>query len=91
MDVSSKIATYVPCITLKLLFPTEKDFQGRWGVDDASTFCHEVESDFHLFACAGYRDLLENIDQSLHVSIDTLSEHAKKLIRVKEGLETVHA
>ena len=76
------------------MFPTKKNFQGRWGVDDTCTFCHEEENDVHLFACAGFSDLLENIKyedcMSLEVSMDKLSEYAKKLIRVKERLETIN-
>ena len=76
------------------MFPTKKNFQGRWGVDNACTFCHEEENDVHLFACAGFSDLLENIKyedcMSLEASMDKLSEYAKKLIRVKERLETIN-
>jgi hypothetical protein len=76
------------------MFPTKKNFQGRWGVDDTCTFCHEEENDVHLFACAGFSDLLENIKyedcMSLEVSMEKLSDYAKKLIRVKERLETIN-
>ena len=74
------------------MFPTKKNFQVRWGVDDTCTFCHEEENDVYLFACAGFIDLLENIkyEDCMSLAMDKLLDYAKKLIRVKERLETIN-
>ena len=71
------------------MFPTKDNFKGRWGTD--CTYCNCPETDMHLFACAGYGDLLEGISFDtfilLNSSIDDLSYGARCLIRVKERLE----
>ena len=71
------------------MLPTKDNFHGRWG--DECKFCPSLESDMHLFSCAGYRDLLEGINfdmfMTLDGSSDELSLGAKQLLRVKERLE----
>ena len=75
------------------MFPTKSNFKGRWGSDECS-YCGCVESDVHLFSCAGYNDLLGDIDfdvfMKLEVSMDVLSVGAKKLLQVVERLELLH-
>ena len=71
------------------MLPTKDNFHGRWG--DECKFCASLESDMHLFSCAGYRDLLEGINfdmfMTLDGSSDDLSLGAKQLLKVKERLE----
>ena len=76
------------------MFPTKNNFQGRWGKESECRYCSCIESDLHLFSCAGYRDLLEGINfdmfMSLNVTMDELSRGAKSLLKVKERLEVVN-
>ena len=71
------------------MFPTKDNFKGRWGSECA--YCEAVESDIHIFSCAGYSDLLGEVDMdrflTLNASIEELSLGAKKLLEVKERLE----
>ena len=71
------------------MFPTKDNFKGRWGSE--CKYCNCAETDIHLFACAGYVDLLEGIEfdsfMSLKACPEELSKGAKMLIRVKERLE----
>ena len=71
------------------MFPTKENFKGRWGTD--CTYCNCPETDLHLFACAGYGDLLEGVSfdtfMLLHSSMEDLSYGARRLIKVKERLE----
>ena len=72
------------------MLPTKNNFKGRWGTE--CSFCHEVESDAHLFSCVGYSDLLDNVCYDmfikLEVPLDVLSDGAKKLMKVVTRLET---
>ena len=74
------------------MFPTKDNFKGRWGSE--CRYCNCVETDIHLFACAGYDDLLQGIEfdsfMSLNASPDELSKGAKLLIKVKERLEVTN-
>jgi hypothetical protein len=71
------------------MFPTKENFKGRWGTD--CTYCKSPETDMHLFACAGYRDLLKGTTFDTFMVLDTdmesLSVAAKCLLKVKERLE----
>ena len=71
------------------MFPTKINFKGRWG--DVCTFCNNIESDVHLFACPGYSDLLDGIQYiwftTLECSFDQLKEGAEALVKVKTRLE----
>ena len=71
------------------MFPTKDNFKGRWGSE--CIYCSCVETDLHLFSCAGYKDILEGIQfdnfMTLDVSIEELSKGAKCLLKVKERLE----
>ena len=72
------------------MLPTKDNFRGRWGLECA--YCGNVESDPHLFSCAGYSDLLGGIDMDLFLTldcpIDELLLGAKQLLKVIERLET---
>ena len=71
------------------MFPTKNNFKGRWG--NECRYCNCMETDMHLFSCAGYTDLLEEINfeifMSLNCSTEELSKGAKALLKVKERLE----
>ena len=71
------------------MFPTKDNFKGRWGSE--CMYCGNVESDVHLFSCAGYNDLLGNVNMDLFLSLDAtldeLFEGAQKLLKVIERLE----
>ena len=71
------------------MLPTKDNFKGRWGTE--CEYCGSVESDVHLFSCAGYTDLLSgaryDMFMNLDVSMDELSAGAKKLLKVKNRLE----
>ena len=88
----SKLPFYEARVVFMLrarMFPTKENFHGRWGTE--CRFCSNVESDLHLFSCAGYKDLLDgtNFDMfmTLDCTIDELSAGAQKLLKVKERLE----
>ena len=60
-------------------------------------FCHENETDVHLFSCAGYGDLLQDVSYNMFMSLEApidgevvLSAGAKKLILVKNRLENIN-
>ena len=42
------------------MLPTKGNFRGRWGSE--CHFCSNPENDIHLFACAGFSDLLEGVN-----------------------------
>ena len=71
------------------MFPTKDNFKGRWGSDEC-TYCGCLESDVHLFSCAGYNDLLGCVSfdmfMTLNASIDELSVGAKQLLKVVDRL-----
>ena len=71
------------------MFPTKDNFKGRWGTE--CTYCRDLETDMHLFACPGYSDLLGTTTfetfMRLDVEIEALSAAAKCLIKVRERLE----
>ena len=71
------------------MLPTKDNFKGRWGTE--CVYCGNVESDVHLFTCAGYNDLLGNVKMDLFLSLDAtmdeLFEGAQKLLKVIERLE----
>jgi hypothetical protein len=71
------------------MFPTKDNFKGRWGSE--CRYCSCAETDTHLFACAGYHDLLQGVEfdsfMSLKASPEELSKGAKLLMKVKERLE----
>ena len=71
------------------MFPTRDNFKGRWGTNEC-TYCGCIESDVHLFSCAGYNDLLgcTNFDMfmNLNASTDELSAGAKQLLKVVDRL-----
>ena len=71
------------------MFPTKDNFRGRWGTE--CTYCHSPETDMHIFACAGYSDLLKgttfDIFMNLNTNMEALSVAAKCLLKVKERLE----
>ena len=71
------------------MFPTKDNFRGRWGTE--CTYCHSPETDMHIFACAGYSDLLKgttfDIFMNLNTDMEALSVAAKCLLKVKERLE----
>ena len=71
------------------MFPTKNNFKDRWGTE--CTYCQQVESDLHLFACPGYVDLLGRTKYEWFVnfscSLDELREGAESLIKVKNRLE----
>ena len=54
-----------------------------------------MESDIHLFSCAGYSDLLGDVDFDLFMTLDASTEElevcARKLLKVKERLETFNS
>ena len=70
----------------------QRYFKGRWGTE--CEYCGSVESDVHLFSCAGYTDLLSgaryDMFMNLDVSMDELSAGAKKLLKVKNRLELLN-
>ena len=72
------------------MFPTKDNFKGRWGTDEC-TYCGCLESDVHLFSCAGYDDLLGCVSydsfMTLNATIDELSAGAKQLLKVVDRLE----
>ena len=72
------------------MFPTKANFKNRWGSDECS-FCGCLESDIHLFSCAGYNDLLGDLDfymfMNLDASTELLSAGAKRLLEVVDRLE----
>ena len=72
------------------MFPTKNNFKGRWGPNECS-YCGCCETDVHLFSCAGYVDLLGDVDfemfWTLETSMNELSAGAKKLLKVVERLE----
>ena len=71
------------------MFPTKNNFKGRWGSE--CVYCGNVESDIHLFSCAGYNDLLGDVKMdlffSLEATMDELFDGAQKLLKVIERLE----
>ena len=71
------------------MFPTRDNFKGRWGTNEC-TYCGCIESDVHLFSCAGYNDLLGctkfDMFMTLNASIDELSAGAKQLLKVVDRL-----
>ena len=75
------------------MFPTKDNFKGRWGTE--CVYCGGMESDIHLFSCAGYSDLLGDVDFDLFMTLDTSTEElgvcARKLLKVKERLETFNS
>ena len=75
------------------MFPTKNNFKGRWGSECA--YCGNVESDIHLFSCAGYNDLLGDVKMdiffSLEATMDELFDGAQKLVKVIERLERFNA
>ena len=75
------------------MFPTKSNFKGRWGTE--CNFCNEIESDVHLFSCAGYSDLLHDVRfdmfMTLHESMEDISSAAKKPIKVKERLDGINS
>ena len=72
------------------MFPTKDNFKGRWGSECA--YCRGVESDVHLFSCVGYSDFLGDVNMDLFLTLnapnDELLVGARKLLKVKERLET---
>ena len=54
------------------MFPTKDNFRGRWGTE--CVYCGGVESDVHLFSCAGYNDLLGDIDMDIFMTLDVPTE-----------------
>ena len=77
------------------MFPTKDNFHGRWGTGSECRYCNGcIETDLHLFSCAGYRDLLEGIKfemfMTLNVTMEELSRGARSLLKVKERLEVVN-
>ena len=75
------------------MFPTKDNFKGRWGTE--CVYCGGMESDIHLFSCAGYSDLLGDVDFDLFMTLDASTEElevcARKLLKVKERLETFNS
>ena len=71
------------------MFPTKDNFKGRWGSE--CVYCGNLESDIHLFSCAGYSDLIGDLKMELFftqdASIDELFVGAQKLLRVIQRLE----
>ena len=76
------------------MFPTKNNFKGRWSTKSECEFCHEIETDVHLFSCVGYRDLLQDTPYTMFMSlvdpIEILSEGAKKLLLVINRLECLN-
>ena len=74
------------------MFPTKDNFKGRWGTE--CIFCKEIESDVHLFSCAGYSDLLYdirfNMFMTLNHPIEELSVGARRLLKVKDRLDNIN-
>ena len=70
--------------------PTKNNFRGRWGSDECS-YCGCLESDLHLFSCAGYNDLLGDVKfdmfMTLEASTEELSTGAQRLLKVLDRLE----
>ena len=71
------------------MLPTKDNFKGRWGSE--CVYCGNLESDIHLFSCAGYSDLIGDLKMELFftqdASIDELFVGAQKLLRVIQRLE----
>ena len=74
------------------MFPTKDNFKGRWGSECA--YCGCLESDIHLFSCAGYHDLLSGVNydsfMTLACTVEELLAGAKKLLKVMERLELLN-
>ena len=66
-----------------------RQLRGRWGSE--CVYCGNLESDIHLFSCAGYSDLIGDLKMELFftqdASIDELFVGAQKLLRVIQRLE----
>ena len=74
------------------MFPTKNNFKGRWGSECA--YCGNVESDIHLFSCAGYNDLLGDVKMDIFFSLEATMDEllgAQKLVKVIERLERFNA
>ena len=71
------------------MFPNKDNFKGSCGSE--CVYYGNMESDVHLFSCAGYNDLLGNVNMDLFLSLDAtldeLFEGAQKLLKVIERLE----
>ena len=50
------------------MFPTKDNFKGRWGSE--CVYCGNLESDIHLFSCAGYSDLIGDLKMELFFTQD---------------------
>ena len=49
------------------MLPTKDNFKGRWGTE--CEYCGSVESDVHLFSCAGYTDLLSGARYDMFMNL----------------------
>ena len=74
------------------MFPTKDNFKGRWGIE--CDFCHENETDVHLFSCVAYNDLLRDVEYDMFMTLDRsmeeLSIGARRLLLVKDRLENIN-
>ena len=74
------------------MLPTKGNFRGRWRSE--CHFCSNPENYIHLFACAGFSDLLEGVNfdlfMKLECNVEELSFGAKKLLKVIERLGVIN-
>ena len=76
------------------MFPTKDNFKGRWSMKSECEFCHEIETDVHLFLCVGYGDMLHDIPYNMFMLLEdpmeVLSVGAKQLLMVMNRLECIN-
>ena len=76
------------------MFYTKDNFKGRWGESLACNVCGELDTDQHLFHCAGFCDLItDSITYKMFfresTSLEELRDASLVMIRVNNRLKII--
>ena len=79
------------------MFPTQTNFPGRWSTNSMCRMCRQLDTDEHLFTCAGYADIVSGSGATFtsvfgveELSMEQLSVMAKVLLLIHERLVVVN-